>query len=132
MSNNNEFLDGEDMLFHPLRGGFAYSDDIIKKSMIGSIGPVEPIPPNFPKIRGPLLSPITIQQALDKLKTEMQKDSSYAWSWHCQIAMAVTDQGIPGAKANKIAEAVMTAIFGVSTRWSTAPIDKLEPGKEAA
>ena len=37
------------------------------------------------------MSDETVKQAFDTLKAALQADDEYAWSWHCNIAMAFVD-----------------------------------------
>lgn len=39
--------------------------------------------------------PITTKEAFDTLKSALQTDAGYAWSWHCSIAMAIYDESHP-------------------------------------
>ncbi len=55
----------------------------------------------------------TAKGALDTLKTAIQKDDSYAWTWHCNIAMPLQDEGIPHEQANRAAARLMDILFGV-------------------
>ena len=41
--------------------------------------------------------------ALWWLTRQMRRDSAYAWSWHCNIAMSAVDEGMPHAAANRAA-----------------------------
>lgn len=52
---------------------------------------------------------ITIQDAI-------RADKEYAWAWHCNIAMAAYDEGVPHDDANKIANRFMQMAFGVDTK----------------
>jgi len=65
---------------------------------------------------------ITVKDALDVLQKAMQSDPEYAWSWHCNIAMAQYDAMIIGRlldrelihnRANKGAAVFMKNLFGV-------------------
>lgn len=59
--------------------------------------------------------------AFDTLRRALQADPDYAWSWHCNIAMAFYDVGGDHAMANKAAHLFMQRTFGVVT---------VEPGKK--
>lgn len=65
---------------------------------------------------------ITVKDAFDVLRKAMQSDPDYAWSWHCNIAMAQYDAMITGRmldrelihkKANEGAAKFMKLCFGV-------------------
>ena len=43
--------------------------------------------------QGPAASETPIQAAMKTIIQAMQEDPSYAWSWHCNIAMAFVDAG---------------------------------------
>jgi len=55
------------------------------------------------------------ETAFADLKNSMQKDHSYAWSWHCNIAMSAFDEGVDHSTANKIAARFMKLCFDVDT-----------------
>ena len=56
-----------------------------------------------------------IKEAISALDKAMQSDPDYAWSWHCNIAMAMQDEGVDREKANKGAARFMQLAFGVDT-----------------
>lgn len=49
------------------------------------------------------------------VKETMQKDLCYAWAWHCNIAMAVVDEGGSHELGNKAAVRFMQMAFDVDT-----------------
>jgi hypothetical protein len=55
------------------------------------------------------------RRAFELLQIEMQRDSDYAWTWHCSIAMAFQDAGGSPATSNVAAARFMTNCFGVDT-----------------
>lgn len=59
---------------------------------------------------------ITVAQAMEVLRQAMQEDYGYAWSWHCNVAMAAQDAGAPHKEANERAAGFMRNAFGVDTR----------------
>ncbi|MCL4316518.1 MAG: hypothetical protein M1527_06755 [Gammaproteobacteria bacterium] len=59
---------------------------------------------------------ITPKQAMDALRKAMEEDYGYAWSWHCNVAMAAVDAGAPHKEANERAAGFMRNAFGVDTR----------------
>jgi hypothetical protein len=67
-------------------------------------------------LSGGLVGKITPKQAMDALREAMLEDYSYAWSWHCNIAMASQDAGAPHKEANERAAGFMRNAFGVDTR----------------
>ena len=58
-------------------------------------------------------------EALNILKSAMRDDPGYAWSWHCNVACAMMDEGAPHDSANAAAARFMRLAFDVDTR--TAP-----------
>lgn len=56
-----------------------------------------------------------VPRAFNTVKKAMQEDEMYAWSWHCNIAMASVDEGMNPAAANRAAGRVMQSAFGVDT-----------------
>lgn len=60
---------------------------------------------------------------IDRLKLQMQEDSDYAHSWHCNVAMAIYDsfiddkmnEGMLHRLSNKAASRFMKSAFGVET-----------------
>lgn len=58
---------------------------------------------------------MTLKTACETLAKAIRDDSSYAWSWHCNIAMAAQDEGVEHATANRAASRFMKMCFGVDT-----------------
>ncbi len=58
-----------------------------------------------------------IAPAMVTLRTELQKNDDYTWSWHCNIAMPIFDsiEGVTLEQANKTAAVLMRHIWGVDT-----------------
>lgn len=57
-----------------------------------------------------------MMQDYGRMWTRIKNDPEYAWSWHCNIAMALHDDGIEHRQANEHAARVMHALFGVEVR----------------
>jgi hypothetical protein len=76
-----------------------------------------PDPALAPKIYPP------IQSAFAMLKLAIAADSGYAWSWHCNLAMPMIDQGVEPSLANEAAARQMLHLFNFDTRacveWGT-------------
>ena len=53
---------------------------------------------------------------LSPLAEALRADPSYAWAWHCNLAMMAFDAGAPVRAANERAADFMNATFGVNTR----------------
>lgn len=47
------------------------------------------------------------------LKDNLQGDMDYAWSWFCNIAVPMQDEGVSHETSNKAAARVMQNLFGV-------------------
>lgn len=56
---------------------------------------------------------ITPKIALDALNIAMIKDNSYAWSWHCNLAMMAYDAGAPHKESNERAASFMRILFDI-------------------
>jgi hypothetical protein len=54
-------------------------------------------------------------RAFGDLKAALQADPGYAWSWHCNIAVASMDEGMEHAAANRAAARFMRMCFDVDT-----------------
>lgn len=61
------------------------------------------------------LTPGIAAPALAELSMAMQNDEGYAWTWHCNVACAMMDEGAPHGAANAAAARFMRAAFGVDT-----------------
>ena len=58
---------------------------------------------------------MSTKTAYETLRVALQSDSSYAWGWHCNIAMSAYDAGCDYIIANKGAASFMQLAFGVDT-----------------
>lgn len=56
-----------------------------------------------------------IKEHFDALKRAMQNDPSYAWAWHCNIAMMTQDAGCDHSIAQDGAARFMKLCFDVDT-----------------
>jgi hypothetical protein len=54
---------------------------------------------------------ITTEEAMNHLKQAMREDPGYAWSWHCNVAMASVQEGMGHTEANKAASRFMKWAF---------------------
>jgi hypothetical protein len=61
-----------------------------------------------------------IARAFTDLKLAIEADPGYAWSWHCNIAMAAQDEGLDHAAGNRAAARFMSMCFGVDTTKAPA------------
>jgi hypothetical protein len=63
------------------------------------------------------ISQADIQSSYNTLSKAIKSDESYAWAWHCTIAMAIIDRSLlPHTEANAAAASVMQALFDVDTK----------------
>lgn len=56
-----------------------------------------------------------VAEELTVLRAAIRLDESYAWSWHCNLAMSFFDEGGDRAVANRGAARFMRLLFGVDT-----------------
>ena len=54
-----------------------------------------------------------IKKAISVMSQAMQNDLDYAWTWHCNIAMPIFDEGVDHATANRASARIMKALFEV-------------------
>ncbi len=59
---------------------------------------------------------MTCKEARETLQAAMRDDPAYAWSWHCNIAMCVKDEGVDHAIANRAAKRFMKLAFDIETK----------------
>lgn len=57
-----------------------------------------------------------VSQALDTIRNAMREDPEYAWTWHCNIAMAAQDEGMAPGAANRAAARFMFNTFFLDVR----------------
>jgi hypothetical protein len=57
----------------------------------------------------------SIAEALDVLSTAMKNDDSFAWVWHCNVAVPFMDEGGTHKQANLAASRFMHNAFKVDT-----------------
>lgn len=67
-----------------------------------------------------------VPSALNKLKETMQDDAEYAWGWHCNIAVAMQDDGISHKLSNKITTRIMKTLFEVDTKFGEPLLSRKE------
>lgn len=56
-----------------------------------------------------------MKKALDAISKKMESDEDYAWSWHCNIAMAAYDEGLGRQASNRAAARFMKSAFRIDT-----------------
>ena len=70
--------------------------------------------------------PATGHSPYGRLADALRADPDYAWSWHCNIAVAAMDEGVSYAVANRAAARLMVTAFGIDTsrdpRFSDADV----------
>lgn len=59
---------------------------------------------------------ITSTLALDCLSAAFKNDLNYAWTWHCNLAMAMQDQGMGKVQSQVATANFMKQAFDVDTR----------------
>jgi hypothetical protein len=57
----------------------------------------------------------TTAKNMDRIAEAIQANPDYAWSWHCNIAMASVDEGMEHKAANRAAARFMYMCFGCDT-----------------
>jgi hypothetical protein len=65
------------------------------------------------------LAAVTPAEALTVIHDAFVADPNYAWSWHCNIAMAAVDAGAPHQAANERVADFMSHAFKFDTRQCT-------------
>ena len=73
---------------------------------------------------------ISTKQAFDALASAMREDAGYAWSWHCNVAMAAVDEGVDRETANKVANTFMNRCFKVEEIEKEIPSPEPDPDYE--
>ena len=69
-----------------------------------------------------------VSSAVKQVTDAMRNDLDYAWSWHCNIAMAAVDEGVDHMTANKLAARFLMILTGVDTTKNPAfPKEPVEP-----
>lgn len=63
----------------------------------------------------PTIPPAAIISAYEIIQKAIQTDPGYAWSWHCNIAMPMYDEGVDHFTANRGAARVMQILFKTDT-----------------
>lgn len=65
------------------------------------------------------------KEAFEALKKAIQEDHSYAWSWHCNVAMPFQDEGGNHEQANRAAARFMQMLFDLDVttfkEWKAFP-----------
>ena len=65
------------------------------------------------------------KEAFEAFRAAIQKDRSYAWSWHCNVAVPFMDNGLSHEQANRGAATFMQTAFDVDVttfnEWKSFP-----------
>ena len=56
-----------------------------------------------------------VPESMATVTNAIRNDPGYAWSWHCNIAMAAMDEGVDHMAANKLAARFLMILTGVDT-----------------
>lgn len=71
--------------------------------------------------------------AMRTLSKRLQDDPGYAWSWHCNVAMASVDEGMSRPAADRAAARFMRNAFGIDTskneHYAETQVTREEAGK---
>jgi hypothetical protein len=66
-------------------------------------------------IESATLDAVPVPQAMAIVTKALQEDAGYAWSWHCNVAMAAVDEGMEHYAANQAAARFMYSLANVDT-----------------
>ena len=70
---------------------------------------------------------MSTSEAFDALKSAIQADDDYAWSWHCNVAMPFVDEGGSHEQANRAAARFMRTCFNMDVtkfdQWNLCGIE---------
>ena len=61
------------------------------------------------------MSALLIRLAIWFLTRQMHRDTEYAWTWHCNLAIAAYDEGLEHHAANRAAGRFMNSLFRLDT-----------------
>lgn len=68
-----------------------------------------------------------VPESMATVSKAIRNDPGYAWTWHCNIAMAAVDEGVDHMTANKLAARFLMILTGVDTTKNPAfpkePVD---------
>jgi hypothetical protein len=59
---------------------------------------------------------LTTAEAMNVIRQAMREDPGYAWTWHCNIACLLLDEGVAHDRANDRASGFMKLAFDVETK----------------
>ena len=69
-----------------------------------------------------------VPESMATVSNAIRNDPGYAWSWHCNIAMAAVDEGVNHMAANKLAARFLMILTGVDTTKNPHfPKEPVEP-----
>lgn len=69
-----------------------------------------------------------VPESMATVTNAIRNDPDYAWSWHCNIAMAAMDEGVNHMAANKLAARFLMILTGVDTTKNPHfPKEPVEP-----
>ena len=69
-----------------------------------------------------------VPESMATVSNAIRNDPDYAWSWHCNIAMAAMDEGVNHVAANKLAARFLMILTGVDTTKNPHfPKEPVEP-----
>ena len=69
-----------------------------------------------------------VPESMATVSKAIRNDPDYAWSWHCNIAVAAMDEGVDRLTANKLAARFLMILTGVDTTKNPFfPQEEVEP-----
>ena len=69
-----------------------------------------------------------VPESMATVSKAIRNDPDYAWSWHCNIAVAAMDEGVDCMTANKLAARFLMVLTGVDTTKNPFfPQEEVEP-----
>ena len=69
-----------------------------------------------------------VPESMATVTNAIRNDPGYAWTWHCNIAMAAMDEGVNHMAANKLAARFLMILTGVDTTKNPHfPKEPVEP-----
>ena len=58
---------------------------------------------------------MSVAKEMEVIRSAIETDESYAWAWHCNLAMCAFDEGVDHTKSQYVAARFMQLCFGVDT-----------------
>jgi hypothetical protein len=74
---------------------------------------------------------MSIASSFEELKEAIQNDPDYAWSWHCNLAVPMQDEGMSPYSSQLAASRILSNFFGVDMLKNQFYIDWLRRYEES-